>query len=84
MDVDWNQALQVGMIGFALVFLVLVILALVMQFTGWFFNKSVGFSFKNFFKKGEGDEAVTDLKIESEEEPEYDPDLQISNGNNQN
>ena len=39
MSVDWGQALQVGGMGFGLVFVVLSILALSMWLVGWMFNK---------------------------------------------
>ena len=35
MTTDWGNALQVGAIGFALVFAILIALYLVLAFTGW-------------------------------------------------
>jgi Na+-transporting methylmalonyl-CoA/oxaloacetate decarboxylase gamma subunit len=42
MGVDWTQAWQVGVIGFGLVFAVLIILALVMWLTGRLLSKMGG------------------------------------------
>ncbi len=42
MEVDWTQAWQVGVIGFGLVFAVLIILALAMWLTGWLLSKMGG------------------------------------------
>ena len=42
MGVDWTQAWQVGVIGFGLVFAVLIILALAMWLTGWLLRKMGG------------------------------------------
>ena len=39
MAVDWAQALQIGGIGFGLVFTVLIVLALAMWLTGLVLNK---------------------------------------------
>jgi Na+-transporting methylmalonyl-CoA/oxaloacetate decarboxylase gamma subunit len=38
--VDWEQAFTVGVVGFALVFFVLTILAVCMWMIGWIFNKT--------------------------------------------
>ena len=35
MPADWNYALQVGVIGFALVFVILIVLYLALALTGW-------------------------------------------------
>jgi Na+-transporting methylmalonyl-CoA/oxaloacetate decarboxylase gamma subunit len=42
MEVDWTQAWQVGVIGFGLVFSVLIILALAMWLTGRLLSKMGG------------------------------------------
>jgi Na+-transporting methylmalonyl-CoA/oxaloacetate decarboxylase gamma subunit len=42
MEVDWTQAWQVGVIGFGLVFAVLIILALAMWLTGRLLSKMGG------------------------------------------
>lgn len=40
MEIDWSQALEIGSLGFLLVFFVLVALALVIWLTGVFINKA--------------------------------------------
>ena len=42
MEIDWTQAWQIVVIGFGLVFAVLIALALVMWLTGWLFSKIGG------------------------------------------
>jgi Na+-transporting methylmalonyl-CoA/oxaloacetate decarboxylase gamma subunit len=39
MSVDWGQAAQIGGVGFGLVFLVLIVLALALWLTGFIFRK---------------------------------------------
>ena len=40
--IDWGQAWQIIVIGFGLVFAVLIVLAIVMWLTGWLLNKIGG------------------------------------------
>lgn len=40
MEIDWSQALEIGSLGFLLVFIVLVALALVIWLTGVFINRT--------------------------------------------
>ena len=40
--IDWGQAWQIVVIGFGLVFAVLIVLAIVMWLTGWLINKTGG------------------------------------------
>jgi len=35
MPADWNYAIQVGIIGFVLVFVILIVLYLALALTGW-------------------------------------------------
>jgi len=42
MGIPWGQAIQIGVVGFGLVFAVLIILALVMWLTGLLLNKIGG------------------------------------------
>lgn len=42
MEIDWAQAWQTVVIGFGLVFTVLIVLAFVMWLTGWLLNKIGG------------------------------------------
>ena len=54
MEVPWGQALQVGGIGFGMVFALLIILAVVLWLTGLVLNKiSAGKSETSDEKKGE-------------------------------
>lgn len=39
MSVDWSLAWQVGVVGFGLVFVILIVLFLVLSFTGWLSTK---------------------------------------------
>ncbi len=39
MTQDWGFAWQVGLIGFALVFVILIVLYLALSFTGWLSTK---------------------------------------------
>ena len=40
MEIDWSQALEIGSLGFLLVFIVLVALALVIWLTGFLINRT--------------------------------------------
>ena len=40
--IDWGQAWQIIVIGFGLVFTVLIVLAIVIWLTGWLLNKIGG------------------------------------------
>jgi len=42
MEIDWAQAWQIVVIGFGLVFAVLIVLAIVMWLTGWILSKIGG------------------------------------------
>ncbi len=39
MTIDWVQAVQIGGVGFGLVFVVLLVLALVIWLNGWLLSK---------------------------------------------
>jgi Na+-transporting methylmalonyl-CoA/oxaloacetate decarboxylase gamma subunit len=76
MDVDWGQAVQVGVVGFGLVFFVLAILAICMWLVGWFFDKSGNLKIQvKKAKKTKTDNKVEEIKIESI--PEYKPRVRI-------
>lgn len=40
MAVDWGFAGQVGGAGFGMVFFLLIVLAIIVRLTGWFFNRA--------------------------------------------
>jgi Na+-transporting methylmalonyl-CoA/oxaloacetate decarboxylase gamma subunit len=73
--VDWGQAVQVGVIGFALVFFVLIILAIAMWLVGWIFNKTGSIKISPKTKK-----STSNYKKEAgkkETMPEYKPKIKI-------
>jgi Na+-transporting methylmalonyl-CoA/oxaloacetate decarboxylase gamma subunit len=76
MDVDWGQAFQVGVIGFALVFFVLTMLAISMWLVGWIFNKTDKVKIPVKTNKLSG--AVNKkAKNKTETVPEYKPKIKI-------
>jgi Na+-transporting methylmalonyl-CoA/oxaloacetate decarboxylase gamma subunit len=77
MSVDWGQAFQVGVIGFALVFFVLIILAIAMWLIGWVFNKSI--NFKTLFKRKKKIQSADISESKPKEDPEYNPRFKIDN-----
>jgi len=77
MNVDWGQAFQVGVIGFLLVFFVLIVLAVAMWLLGWFFNKSV--SFKTLFKREKKIQTADIPESKPKEDPEYNSGFHIDN-----
>jgi Na+-transporting methylmalonyl-CoA/oxaloacetate decarboxylase gamma subunit len=77
MNVDWGQAFQVGVIGFLLVFFVLIVLAVAMWLLGWFFNKSA--SFNSLFKRRKKIQTADIQESKPKEDPEYNPGFHIDN-----
>lgn len=53
MEVPWAQAVQVGVVGFVMVFLLLIILGVVMWLTGLVFGKPAGDTEGAVKRKGE-------------------------------
>jgi Na+-transporting methylmalonyl-CoA/oxaloacetate decarboxylase gamma subunit len=53
MEVPWAQAVQVGVVGFVMVFLLLIILGVVMWLTGLIFGETTGDIKGAAEKKGE-------------------------------
>lgn len=51
MPADWNYAIQVGVIGFALVFAILIVLYLALALTGWLSAKYSPVTVKSGGKK---------------------------------
>jgi len=53
MGVDWGFAGQIGGAGFGMVFFLLIVLAVIVRLTGWFFNQAAsGDSIKDDKEKG--------------------------------